>query len=371
MLKIQEFILAHDNWRELLAAAPYNLKISEEDGFVLFKYNQISSDFNEEICKEARGLILDSQDNFKVVRMAFRKFFNQGEVYADRIDWASSVATEKIDGSIMTLWYARDKWHLSTNNTIDAYKAKISNAGCPYKTFGELFDAASKNWTHLTFIEFNKGYNYIFELVSPWTTIVIHYPEPALYHIGTRRMSDLKEVETNIGVQKPKFYLLDNEKDYQDLVSSFDDTHEGIVVRDKFYNRVKIKTPLYFQLHKMANNGHINLEKAIDLIWQNEEGELLTYFPELIEYFDNVKLALDSIKNAVRAITSMAEANREVLNINFSEKVAKKEFAKLVAPLPHKHIYFAAYDGTLETKISKMTPSQFIKFFNYYLEDLK
>ena len=41
MLKIQEFILAHDNWRELLANAPYNLKISEDDGYVLFKYSQI------------------------------------------------------------------------------------------------------------------------------------------------------------------------------------------------------------------------------------------------------------------------------------------------------------------------------------------
>ena len=77
MLKIQEFILAHENWRELLAAAPYNLKISEDDGFVLFKYNQISSDFNEEICKEARGLILDSTDNFKVVRLAFYKFLTK------------------------------------------------------------------------------------------------------------------------------------------------------------------------------------------------------------------------------------------------------------------------------------------------------
>ena len=41
MLKIQEFIKAHDNWRDLLSAEPYNLKISDDDGFVLFKYNQI------------------------------------------------------------------------------------------------------------------------------------------------------------------------------------------------------------------------------------------------------------------------------------------------------------------------------------------
>ena len=41
MLKIINFIREHDNWRELLADAPYNLKISEDDGYVLFKYNQI------------------------------------------------------------------------------------------------------------------------------------------------------------------------------------------------------------------------------------------------------------------------------------------------------------------------------------------
>ena len=128
MLKIQEFILAHGNWRELLAAAPYNLKIQEDDGFVLFKYNQISSDFNEEICKEARGLILDSQDSFKVVRKAFNKFFNLGETYADKIDWETATATSKEDGSLISIWFARDNWHISTNGTINAYNAELQSS---------------------------------------------------------------------------------------------------------------------------------------------------------------------------------------------------------------------------------------------------
>ena len=41
MLKIQEFILAHDNWRELLASSPYNLSIKRDGKLILFKYNQI------------------------------------------------------------------------------------------------------------------------------------------------------------------------------------------------------------------------------------------------------------------------------------------------------------------------------------------
>ena len=96
MLEIVKFIKEHDNWRELLSSDPYNLKIAEDDGFVILSYSQINSDFNEEICKEARGLILDMQNDFKVVRMAFKKFFNLGEGFASNIDWDSAVATEKI-----------------------------------------------------------------------------------------------------------------------------------------------------------------------------------------------------------------------------------------------------------------------------------
>ena len=39
-------------------------------------------------------------------------------------------------------------------------------------------------------------------------------------------------------------FNLNSEKDYLDLVNSFDETKEGIVVKDKFNNRLKIKTPL-------------------------------------------------------------------------------------------------------------------------------
>ena len=372
MLKVIDFIKNHKNWRELLRKEPYCLKIqeSEEKGWenlVLLKYNQISSDFSEEICKECRGLILE-KETWRIVRFAFKKFFNLGEKYADKIDWNSAIATEKEDGSLITLYFYDNKWRIATNGNMCADWSPLNRG--KYKTFGDLFwDTFNKCGVNITSL--NPNYSYTMELCSLNNRIVLTYPEPVLFHILTIDNRTLEEVEMNIGIQKPRQYNLNSEKDYCDLVASMDDTHEGIVVRDKNCNRVKIKTTTYFTLHHLMNNGVMTLERAIELIWENDEEEFLVYFPELIEYFDNVKLALNSIKNAVRSITSMAEANREVLNINFSEKVAKKEFAKLVAPLPNKHIYFAAYEGTLETKISKMTAAQFIKFFNYYLEDLK
>ena len=52
-LKIRNFILSHDNWEELLQAPPYNLTISRDEGYIMFKYSQIDSDFNDPIVQEA------------------------------------------------------------------------------------------------------------------------------------------------------------------------------------------------------------------------------------------------------------------------------------------------------------------------------
>lgn len=259
MLEIVKFIHEHEDWETLLSNAPYNLKISWDDRFVLFKYNQINSDFNEPICLEARGLILDSLDNFKVVRMAFKKFFNLGEPYAAHIDWDTAVATEKIDGSIMSVWYARGKWRLSTNGTIDAFKTELSDASL-YRSFGDLFESVLPL---STFEHYHKRRCWTFELVSPYNKIVLGYPKTKVYLLSVRNMDTLEELDLDAvemiadanGIAVPQRYDLNNEADYRQLVEQMPEGHEGVVVRDQYNERVKIKTLLYFQLHKAKNNG--------------------------------------------------------------------------------------------------------------------
>ena len=70
-----EFIQNNLNdWEEKLSSDPYNLKISRDGPYVMFKYNQFSSDFSNPIVREARGIIF-REDNWKCVRRAFDKFF--------------------------------------------------------------------------------------------------------------------------------------------------------------------------------------------------------------------------------------------------------------------------------------------------------
>lgn len=374
MLKIQEFIFAHENWRELLANAPYNLKISEDDGYVLFKYNQIASDFNEEICKEARGLILDTQDNFRVVRYAFKKFFNVDEGFAAKLDWDTAVANEKIDGSIMSVWFARGKWHLSTNGTIDAFKAELAGVG-PYKNFGELFESVLP----LSTFAGNRYENicWTFEIVSPYNKVVIDYPETKVYLLSVRFMNTLEELDYDqipvyagkIGVAYPQFYYMNDETGFRRLVEQMPEGHEGIVVRDEAGQRVKIKTLLYFQMHKAKNNGVITLERIVDLIRANDHYEFLSYFREYQPIFDSVKRQIDNTEAVLEKVRQdVAEWKNNNKNVCEQDaKMARKWFAQDLGK--KGPLYFAEYDGKLANAVDSLETKKFISLFKIELKE--
>lgn len=374
MLKIQEFIFAHENWEELLSNAPYNLKISWDDGFVLFKYNQINSDFNEKICREARGLILDSTDNFKVVRFAFEKFFNLGESFAAKIDWDTAVANEKIDGSIMSVWFARSKWHLSTNGTIDAFKAELAGVG-PYKNFGELFESVLP----LSTFAGNRYENicWTFEIVSPYNKVVIDYPETKVYLLSVRFMNTLEELDydqisvyaSKIGVAYPQFYYMNDETGFRRLVEQMPEGHEGIVVRDAAGQRVKIKTLLYFQMHKAKNNGVITLERIVDLIRANDHYEFLSYFPEYQLIFDDVKRQIDHsevvLEKVRQDVAEWKNNNKDVCEQD--ARMARKWFAQDLGK--KGPLYFAEYDGKLANTVNSLETKKFISLFKIELKE--
>ena len=377
MLAIQKFIAEHPaDWADLLSAAPYNLYITEQDGFVLFKYNQISSDFNEQICKEARGLILDGTDGFKVVRLAFTKFFNIDEPFAAHIDWNTAVATEKIDGSIMSVWYARGQWHISTNGTIDAFKAPIAGVG-RYNNFGELFTSVLNFDTiekHL-----NRRYCYTFELVSPYTKVVIDYPETALYLLSIRDMASLQEKTfipygfcEMLGVRFPQEWRLNTEKEYRKIVENMTKGHEGIVVRDAAGQRVKIKTLLYFEMHRARNNGVLTLERAVGLILQNDHHEFLSYFPEYTNYFNSLEAIIDGIFTIANAWDNTGF--KEKWEEQFSEKVARKQFAQNFATQMAgglQALAFKCYDKGGERWLKFLTPAQWTRVFAHQLSFVK
>ena len=308
--------------------------------------------------------------------MAFKKFFNIDEGYAAHIDWDTAVASEKIDGSIMSVWYARGKWHLSTNGTIDAFKAEISGVG-PYKTFGDLFESVCPM---STFTHFDKNKCITFELVSPYTKVVIDYPKTQVYVLSVRDMSTLDEYSIDYlqiwadgnAFATPQVYRLNNQADYRKLVEDMPDGHEGIVVRDADNNRVKIKTLLYFQMHRARNNGVLTLERAIDLILANDHAEFLSYFPEYTNYFDSVAAVINGI--TLVALNWDAAHFASQWQQKFSEKVAKKQFAIEFAKTKAgglQALAFKCYDGRGVEWLNTLTAAQWARTFAHQFSMVK
>lgn len=357
MLNLQTFIRENENWRELISEKPYCIKVTEKEDLVCFKYSQIDSDFNEPLVRECRGIILE-KDTWNVVAYAFNKFFNFGESYADEIDWASARVLEKVDGSLIKVYYYNG-WRIGTNSTIDADDAKL--LAPPYETFMDLFSAAA-DICGLDYNKLDPHYTYIFELRSPYNKVVVPYEDIRIIHIGTRNNITCEEVEVDIGIEKPKQYMLSSLDDCIAMAATFDFTKEGFVVVDKNYHRVKVKSEDYVRVHRLANNGSITLERAIDLIRMNELEEFLVYCPKYTDFINDVRHRFNKFYSDIYFNVNMALIEK-------MDCETRKDFAAVAKTFKYPMVWFKVYDTKsfdIDAWINSLTTAKLATYLEKY-----
>ena len=341
-LELRDFILSHDNWEELLTTDPYNLKISRDDGYIMFKYNQVASDFSIPLVREARGIIF-RESNWECVCHAFNKFGNYGESYCPNIDWGTASVQEKCDGSLIKLWHDNG-WHISTNGTIDAFKAELNDT--KYSTFGALVeDAMPMSWGAWEKIADPKC-TYMFELVSPYNRVVIPYKETKLYFLGIRDMEDggewnPEDSDMIYAFEIPKRYPLYSLEDVQAAANALPWDQEGYVVCDQNFNRVKIKSSAYILAHYARNNGVVNTERLVQIVLDGEQEEFLTYASD---YADD----LHKVEDAMFDIAYMAADKMKEL-FNAREFETRGAYAREVKQCPNymQDFLFHCFDSKI------------------------
>ena len=329
---ILDFIKNNPDWESRIADKPYCITVKRKDNFAILKYSQVDSDFHNPMVRECRGLIIDTEKMIPVC-VPFYKFGNYGEDYAPEIDWNTARVQEKIDGSLIKVWHYKDKWHVSTNGMIDAKEAMLASDISTVFNFYELFEAARIK-TGLNFANLNTDYTYMFELVSPYNRVVVPYPETNIYHIGTRNIKTLEELDVDIGVKKPKHYPLKTLQDCLAATNQMPFSEEGYVVVDRNWNRVKIKSPAYVAAHHLKNNGVITKSRIVAMLRQNEQEEFLNYYPEFRDAFDDVKAKIELfIKNMTEVLESVKHIEK------------RKEFALIATKTKCPAFLFAWLDG--------------------------
>lgn len=138
---------------------------------------------------------------------------------------------------------------------------------------------------------------------------------------------------------------------------------------DVFPLAAKIKTLLYFEMHRAKNNGVITLERIVDLIRANDHYEFLSYFPEYQSVFDDVKRQIDHsevvLEKVRQDVAEWKNNNKDVYEQD--ERLARKWFAQDLGK--KGPLYFAEYDGKLAHTVDSLETKKFISLFKIELKE--
>lgn len=319
---------APTGWLEWLVET-HKINVTRDGDLVSLKYNQIESPMHEPIVQECRGMVVCTRRN-KILAWPYNKFWNHGEHLADEIDWNSARVLEKLDGSLMILYWD-EQWCVASSG----HPTAGGSFGATERTFRDAF---WQTWRDLgcDLTAADPCLTYMFELCDAPNRVVVRHDKPRLVLHGARAMDDGEEVGMSnlpdearaLGVELVRSFPLRTLAEAMSAAETMDPLQqEGFVIVDDQGHRVKLKSPRYVILHHLK--GEMSQRRAIELWQTGDTSELLTHFPEFRVEVEAVHSRLDIIAH---------QAARD-----FEENLprpTRKEFAMAVKHLPWSAVLF-------------------------------
>jgi hypothetical protein len=343
---LQGFLRVHGDGAIAKLEAEYGIRAKRHGGhpnLVLFKYNQITSPFMDPMVRECRGVILDEQDDWRVISRGFDKFGNLGEGYCPEINWRSARVQEKLDGSLCVLYHYKLQWHVATSGTPDA--SGVVNGG--EQTFAEYFWSV---WGDRDLTGRAKEFCYVFELTGPLNRVVVPHDiakltlltvfnkvEPTVrwgLDYGEIERVDVEMMGDIMGVDVVKEFPLSS---FDECISTFETLsglqNEGYVVVDGSFSRVKIKHPGYVALHHAKDGlGH---KAFLEIARKGETAEVGLAFPEFADSVAKARKCLDGLIEELDFLY-------EYIMINYTPDT-QKEFAAQAVLTKYPAFLFAKH----------------------------
>lgn len=315
---------------------------------VSLNYHHLSP-MDDPISRECRALILEV-GTWDVVSRSFEKFFNAGEPNAREtealFDWPSAAWSEKMDGSLISVFEYRGQWHCATRSRADA-SGTISGRS---QTYRWLFERSLEHWgaTWGTFTDkLDPQRFYSFELTGPDNPVVVQYAQPDVTWIGCWDRQTLEELDIAAlpciedtgswdAYNDPEmsghfFYFAPAPtmypKDIADAQARLADAHwwenEGMVVRDLNFRRLKLKSPDYLRAAKAVGNAASDKQK-LALIVGGKLDDALSHLPAW------AKMRVEEIGDALNEIAKHLEGMYGAIK----DLDTQKEFAAYATKLP-------------------------------------
>jgi hypothetical protein len=296
-------LLTQDFLREHGLAAlceRFNIKAARHEAhpnLIQLKYNQITAPMAEPIVQQCRGLIVDESRDWEAVCHPFDKFFNANEPLAAPIDWASARVFEKLDGSLMSLYFYGGAWQVASSGRPEAGGPMGSRPGY---TMAQGFWETWRDLKYTTPGPEFAGWWFGFEFMTPWNQVIVRHAAPRIVLTGARG-PDGREVwpgdarETNgFNWEVVQSFAMGNLEEALAAAEKIPAlSGEGFVVCDADFARVKIKSTQYVALHHLRTS--FSLRRMIDVARSNEGAEFLAYFPDFAPQYEDVRARYEGV----------------------------------------------------------------------------
>ena len=271
----------------------------------------------------------------------FKKFFNLNDIPETEIANLPNEIPEvsdKMDGSMIILYYHDNKYKCATRGAFNSPQAQIATK------------IVQEKYSNVKFCDF-KNMTFVFELICPEDRHVVIYNETDLYLLGLVDNQTGEEISyeqtaqiaTKLGLKIP--YV--SKKSFDDVhieISKNQENKEGFVLRYSNGLRVKLKTEEYCRLHKLFSG--INEHFIWELCKNNEDPKkYLDKLPdEFYQWFNNAYMKL--INNYDDMERELKQAFADIPKFE-----TRKELALYLSNFKHPGIMFAMTDGKNYTEM--------------------
>ncbi len=308
-----------------------NITHKEKNGMHLYNYNKEGLvERNHPVLMRCRGLVVDIDG--KVLNHPFEKFFNDFEKEKVELDWKTAEIQEKIDGSLICVFFANKEWQITTRGSF--YPSEYDKTQAFDKWFKRLF----KDFDCL-----NENYCYMFEMVTKKNRIVTFYENEFVVLIGARNLLSHKEISQReldalariLNIRRPKRFYANNIEECKELFTKLREDEEGLVAVDEKFNRLKVKQESYFKLAKIKE---LNTKALFEYMVRRDkiDEEFLQKCPEVISKLEEMKVVWEKYCLEVRATFNKIKP--------LSEK-SRKDFAMGAIDFPYKALLFGLLDN--------------------------
>ena len=375
MLLVQEF-LKNKTFGDLIREHGVYASVSKSGHKFSLNYDQIEAKETDPLAQECRGLILapvdgkplycqitsDGKRHYEdigpgettILAYPMKRFFNHGQGCAVEIDWSDPglAVLEKLDGTLCIVYFDRftHEWCVATRSVSEA-DLLMDNGLFTFRTLFEkaVIETTGLGFNELTlYLDFN--HTYCFELTTPYNRIVVNYKGCGVTLLAARDLTTNLEVypdrcglvEKGIlpCVQAHTYTTVPELLEWVSSLNPMD--HEGVVVRDGNFNRIKVKNAAYVAASKIRESLATSPRNCLELILLGKDDDAAPFLPQ------EIQVNLSSLKEK---FVIWLKTQEDLVNLisNEAKSIApdKKTFAltvqKYQPALPSA--LFAVYDG--------------------------